>query len=76
MVEPTNNAAAIILSYAARKKRRDLLKALGMAESTFLSRLRNPGAFSLSELAALQRFLRVPDEAVLQILDDVKENIK
>ncbi len=67
VVEPENKAAEIILSYAARKKRKALLAYLGMAESTFLSRLKNPSKFTLGEIVALQRFLRMPDEKILEI---------
>lgn len=71
MIEPQNKAAEIILAYAAKKKRSDLLAYLGMAESTFLTRLRNPGSFKVSEIVALQRFLRIPYEKILMIMQAV-----
>ncbi len=68
MIEPQNRAAETILSYAAKKKRKDLLAYLGMAESTFLSRIHNPGKFTLTEMTALQRFLHIPDEVIISII--------
>lgn len=73
MVQPENKAAEIILSFATRKKRKTLLAYLGISESTFLSRLRNPGNFKLAELAALQRCLRIPNESVLAIINLLSE---
>lgn len=70
---PTNKAAEIILAYAAKKKRKTLLAYLGISESTFLSRLRNPGSFKLAEIAALQRCLRIPNESILAIINLLSE---
>lgn len=73
MLVAPNQAAEIILAYAAKKRRKDLLVHLGMTESTFISRLRNPGSFKLSEIAALQRFLRMSNESILEILKLIPE---
>lgn len=71
MVEPENRAAEIILSYAVRKKRGELVKYLGITENTFTARLRKPSTFKLGEIAALQWFLRIPDQVILEIIHSI-----
>ena len=71
MLVPKNKAAEIILSYASKRRRSDLIKFLGMSQATFSARIKRPQEFKLYELAALQKYLLISDEDIIAIIKSI-----